>query len=298
VYVGSNANFKVTVAPAAANLPLYGGPVGYQWVKGTKLAFTVLNDGVSGSGSTLSGTHSASFGIANVQLGDTGSYCCIVTNATATNVFSAVSRLVAKDYTTAPTLVITKAIQNAKFFDTNPVTMYGSATDKGLITDVWLTQKTFGGTTITNDGMTFIYRSNSLHQPIPGSVIWTNIVSLVPGTNVFVANAQNGKGTNGASPLRTIYFLERSSLSLLVTPVGHGTIVSSNLLTLGNPVSGTNVFVNIGYMLTAKPATGKHFLGWLDGSDNPYPSSPANTNKILRFTIPDTNGLTLKATFD
>ncbi len=300
VYVGSNAYFKVTVTPPSANLPQYGGPVVYQWVKGTKAAFTVLNDGVSGNGSTLSGTQTASFAIQNVQLGDTGSYCCIVTNATATNVFSAVSRLVAKDYTTAPTVVITKAIQNAKYL-TNPVTMNGTATDLGLISDVWLTQTTFGAATITNEDMTFVYRSNSLHQPIPGSVLWTNVVNLAPGTNVFVAYAQNGKGTNGFSkPPRLVFLLERSSLNLIPTPSGHGTIVSSNLTAvgLGNPVTGTNVYVNIGYTVTARPAIGKHFLGWFDGSDNPYPSSPANTNKILRFTIPDTNGVTLKATFD
>jgi hypothetical protein len=257
-FIGQTAYLKVTAAPATAL------PVHYQWVNASSIA---LADGPSGTGSTYSGTQTSMLTIQNLQLGDTGSYRCLMTNATAVNVFSLPATVTVKDYTNAPVVVIVRTNQNAKITDTTPVLMTGTVTDKGLITAVWMTQTTTQGT-ITNDGLTFVYKTNALHQQLTGNVLWTNVVSLVPGTNAFFVYAQNDKGTNGVSkPARTVFYLVPSTL--VVQTNGSGTITPT-LTSYGTPKVGTDaVYLGIGYTLKAVPKANYHFTGWTDGT-NPF----------------------------
>ncbi len=69
--VGTTANFSVTAT---------GGALSYQWFKGVN----ALTNGPTGLGSTISGAQSSNLSIANVQLGDAGSYSVTVTNLAGT----------------------------------------------------------------------------------------------------------------------------------------------------------------------------------------------------------------------
>jgi hypothetical protein len=137
----------------------------------------------------------------------------------------------------------------------------------------------------------------------PASTLWTNAaVALVSGTNFLVAHELDEAGKIGDSARRVVFLLEQTSLILSTN--GPGRVLGTSAGVLGVPTftqngaTNTNVFVNIGYKITAQPLLHKQFLGWFDGNDNPYPGpSPANTNKVLFYTIPNTNGLSLQAKF-
>lgn len=74
---GSAVAFAVTVAPDSVE------PLSYQWFNGT----TLLSDGATGNGSTISGATTATLSINNAQVADSGSYFVVVSNAygSATN---------------------------------------------------------------------------------------------------------------------------------------------------------------------------------------------------------------------
>ncbi len=296
-FVGQNAIFKVAVSPATANNPLYGGPVHYQWVQGPPDNYTVLIDN-----GHYAGTTTTTMTIVNVQTGDASvahtptGYRCMVNNGAPTNVFSAFGAgLTVRQYTNPPVVVINPT--GTGLVTSSNMNIAGTVTDKGLVTDVSLKQITVDATNTLPSDIT--YKTNAAHQQMPGNVLWTNAVTLTPGTNAFTATAVDGEGNTGTNkPVRNIYLLVPQALTLATN--GPGTIQITSLGVLGKPLIGTtNVYQGIGYTLKALPKVGVHtFLGWTDGDNNAYyGTGPIIITNTLHFIMPGTN-LTLRANFN
>ncbi len=88
---GSTASFSVTANGTS--------PLAYQWYKGGSL----LTNGTTAQGSTISGANSAQLTITNTKIADAGSYYVVVTNAPATNQ-SATSNTVTLTVNQAPAI--------------------------------------------------------------------------------------------------------------------------------------------------------------------------------------------------
>ncbi|MGZ5567860.1 MAG: InlB B-repeat-containing protein, partial [Limisphaerales bacterium] len=279
--------FKVAATPANGQ---YGGPIHYQWVLGN----TPLIES-----SHCVGTTNAVLNIANVQTNDAGSYACYVfnnvqSNGVTLNVYSKVATLTVKEYTNPPVVVINPT-GTGRVTSSN-MNIAGTVTDKGWVTNVSLTQITLDATNILPSDVT--YKTNGAHQQMTGNVMWTNAVTLTPGTNAFTATAVDNEGNIGTNkPVRNIYFLVPQELTLATN--GLGTIQPTSLGPLGKPLIGvTNVNQGIGYTIKAVPKLPHTFINWTDGDNNPYSGDGASsTNPVLHFVMPGTE-LTIRANFN
>lgn len=159
--------------------------------------------------------------------------------------------------------------------------MSGRAVDDGLITNVILT-RTFPlwapsiATNVTLEGN------------LPGKKTWTNVLSLVDGTNTFVATATDFSGKTGVSFPRTIFLRTVSPLAVNVHG-GGGTIAVGT--SFGAATSGALLEVNRGYFIRAIPNSGIHFVNWSDRNGHII-----GNNSLLNFVM--TNDLILNANFD
>ena len=246
------------------------------------------------------GTISPSLTITDVQLSeDTSvshlSFRCQVSNLSASNVLSAPGLLTVLADTKAPVVNILQPIDKAYVYaiTSSVVTVTGTAKDSGAITSIWLvntnhdTVDTFA---VASTNIGFVVKAN--HLTDPGKATWTNTITLVDGTNTLVAWAMHESSTTpttAVSPKHAVYLLDPAPFTVDIT--GPGTVAGAANGKLGTPSANTTLYVNFGYKIAAKPATGKKFIGWFDQDGNPYPSSPSNTNKVLSFTIGTTNGL-------
>ncbi len=130
--VGTTANFTVVAS---------GGSLSYRWFKSPSA--TALTNGPTGTGATISGATSATLSIANVQLGDAGTYSVTVTNLAGSQGSAPATLIVGQGptITNAPVNDAVPAGSDANF----TVGASGSAT----LTYVWK----FNGTTLVDDGV-------------------------------------------------------------------------------------------------------------------------------------------------
>jgi len=251
-----------------------------------------------------------------VQTGDAstgqGFYHCQVSDDSASNVLSAGFNLVVKPINSAHLSVVIKFFgTNTAPFATNnfiakknffaadglPVTISGVAGDDGHIEQVWLIQSNFNGvSSALQSALTPTKALNGLDKP--QSVLWTNTVNLVDGTNWFIPHVQDEAAFSKTGTPNFVYLLDRTSLSF--TTNGPGTATADYAGALGDPrfkANGaliTNVYVNIGYTARATP----RLTGITHGFDGWYTNNVLmNPNKVMHFTIPDTTGLNLEARF-
>jgi hypothetical protein len=133
---------------------------------------------------------------------------------------------------------------------------------------------------------------------LAGHKLWTNTVTLVDGTNTFVATATDSAGlisTNGGGTRR--FFLRTTNLLTVVvngsghtTPVGMAFGSASNNAVLEN---GRGYSINAVRNAGASNAT-VQFVDWRDGNDNLLTNG--STGHLLHFVM--TNSLVLKANFN
>src|SRR5207249_603036 len=98
-----------------------------------------------------------------------------------------------------------------------------------------------------------------------GKKLWTNIVTLVDGTNTFVATATDFTGKIGASVLRSVFLRTLATLTVNVHGGGHPIPVGT---AFGSATSGAMLEINRGYFIRAVPNSGVTFVNWTDGGGN------------------------------
>lgn len=298
---GNTAVFKTTVSPPKAVDPSQtpGSHATYQWLKnGSPIS-------AGGNISIVDTINTSVLTITDVQNPDAATYQCIVSNVarllTTTNTHGI---LIVNADANVPVANILHPSPNLRF--TNGILAYvgggitqtniapeldidGRATDNGLITNVALVRIVPPNSLSNNVALT--YRKTAAGATLPGSVLWTNHVTLLPGTNTFIAIASDsGTNNNVNNTVRTYYFLTNCTVTINVIGSGKVTGTASSF---GKPVQGVNttLFNNIGYKITATPVgTGKHFNGFTDPNNNTISS----TSPLL-FTA--TNGMVINANF-
>lgn len=296
---GNIAVFKATAGPSAGTSTSVGGPFTFVWTKNGVPISSGGNIVISSSGriSTLT--------IYDVQSSDVGTYLCTVGNssaATATapnNGLHGVLTVQSDDKN--PSVAIVHPTVNFHYTNGLPsrttgtivqtnnapdLDIDGTASDKGLITNVTLVRLQDTNTDI----VTLVYRTNASGLMIPGSVHWTNHVTLIDGTNTYQASATDSAGHITGSVLRTYYMCTPVTVTINVQGTGKVTGAASPF---GKPAEGVNtgLFNQLGYKVTASPTVSSHhFQNWTDGDGNTIGTLPT-----LIFTA--TNNMVINAAF-
>jgi hypothetical protein len=171
------------------------------------------------------------------------------------------------------------------------VALTGTATDLGLITNVTITRISPASAPLTNTPTLY---------GLPGAKKWTNVVTLVDGTNVFKAVAYDSKGNfNTLVVTRTMFYVNNTTFLTLATnetTSGTGTITSAGTATdfakYGMPTNQAPLELARKYTVLATPGLNQIFTNWtlVDASGTSY----ASTNKL---TFIMTSNLNLTATF-
>lgn len=287
---GNVAVFKVNagsknVYDSSLNL---GGPVSFQWTK---------NNSPISSGGNISIVNSISnsvLTIIDVQAADQATYQCTVSNnAGPVTTPNTKGLLIVVADTKNPVSHILHPSPNLRF--TNGVAVVGQTNiapeldidgkvaDNGMVTNVALIRIVPPGSYSNN--VTLYYRTNKSGLMLPGSVLWTNHVTLVPGTNTFTAIANDTAGTpNINNSARTYYYFTNVTVTINPNPLNGGTIAGTTSLGV-KPVQGDNQLpIGIGFKLTATKKTGFTFSSWTDGGANILGTSP-----VLYFVTPPSN---------
>ncbi len=263
------------------------GTLSYQWEFNPGTGFAGLSDSARIIGST-----SSNLTIINIQSGDIGTYRCTAANVASSATSDGIAHGILSEIpdATAPVVTILAPLNKAKMTNGLAVTgqtnvapevdISGKAVDNGLITDVTLTR------TVPLSAGTAAVMTHSK----PGKVTWTNHVTLVDGTNTFVAMATDSAGLIGTSVARTYYLLTPATLAVNITGNAGKSKVVGKASAFGTPTNGVSLDIGIGYTITAQPAAGKVFLNWTDAFDNILTTSKTN-NFIM------SSGLMLKANF-
>jgi len=243
----SNATARFTVGAAGTQ------PLAYQW----------LLDGTNLSASaSISGVTNSQLVIASEVLTDAGSYSVVVTNA-----YGAATSSVATLTVPTPTVTIHASPAHVSD-DTNLFT--GTAFDRYGVSSVqWQ------------------INSNAWTSAVIGSRLtnWSALATLQPGTNVFRAYSVDPLGNHSVTSSVTIFYLTRSTLTLLVN--GSGTISRRSLIPFGPPLIGTNLVVGSNYSVTAIPSVNNFFSNWT--------GSITTTNNPLTFLM--MSNMVLQANF-
>src|SRR4051794_23907884 len=90
---------------------------------------------------------------------------------------------------------------------------------------------------------------------------WTNVLTLVDGTNTFAATVKDGTGKTAVSAPRIIFL--KTTAPLTVNVHGGGTTVPIST-TYGSATSGALLDVNRNYFIKAIANSGIKFLNWTD----------------------------------
>jgi hypothetical protein len=236
-YVGNN----VTLTALITGTDPKGG---YQWYYNG----TLLNDGATANGSTLSGTTSNALTIQQAALADAGNYSISVTNiaGSASNTAAKLTLLY------APPIFISPPQTFTTFFGksiTNTVSAYGQ-----LLTYKWYTstKTTLSGTTLkplTDTGDFNGTSTAALTVAVTGAADATNYVIVVsnPGGSITSTPAALFASTSPAHTFVTysnqVYKQDFNSL-----PIPAGSSVEGN-----NPLTVLNAVTNIAVINAANP---------------------------------------------
>ncbi|MGZ5569167.1 MAG: immunoglobulin domain-containing protein, partial [Limisphaerales bacterium] len=273
--VGNNAPFVVGAVG--------GAPFTYQW---------------NFNGVAIPGAQKSAYTRYNVQLSDAGTYTCTVTKSiggvlasaqTSTNkghlVVNGDSKTPVSFITypaTATSLSYGAVRTNGTLTATAPDTIIGGrAIDDGWITNITLIRTFPPWATESQWDVT-------LQGQLPNRQTWATNVTLVDGTNIFVATATDDTGKTGQSNPRLIFLRDRAPLTVNVNGSGRTSPVTTNAVP---PKNGAMLDVNRGYTIKAVPSNSVQFVNWTDGSGTILSNGPT-----LQFIM--TNGLILNANFN
>ncbi len=200
VLSGSASSFSVTANGTS--------PLAYQWYKGGSL----LTNGTTAQGSTISGATAATLTIANTKLADAGSYYVVVTNAPATT-GTATSNSATLTVNQAPT--ITSQPTGAVIVSGSSYTL-SAGFDPGSPAPTYIWQKTIDGANFTTaqsgtssslvvtggtntSGFYKVTGTNSTGS-VTSSLVYVGIPSTTLGTPTF-GPSNNATGINRDTPL-------------------------------------------------------------------------------------------------
>ncbi len=270
---GNNAPFVVLAFATA--------PFHYQW---------------SFNGVEIPGATNSSYTRLDVQPADAGTYICTVTNTLGASTHTSISNghlIVNPDsknpasfitYPSTATILTNGVVRsNSMVIATAPDTVIaGRVTDDGSITNVTLVRTFPPWATNSQWDVT-------PHGQSPTRQTWVTNVTLVDGTNTFVATATDNTGKTNQSNPRIIFLRTREPLVVNVNGSGKTVPVGTYF---GAAKNGALLDVNRGYAIKAVATTnGVNFVRWTDGDGTSL------TNGItLQFIM--TNGLILNANFD
>jgi hypothetical protein len=297
---GNIAVFKATATPAIATDPAKGGPFTFQWTRNGTPISSGGNSSIAISGRVTTLT------ITNVQSSDQAVYLCVVGNLSANTAVApndghhgVLSVLADSKH---PTVTLLHPSSNLHFTNGLPVSMGGNppkfqdnnapeldldgkAADNGIITNVNLVRLQDNATYSSP----FVYRVNGAGVTLPGSVLWTNHVTLLDGTNTFVAHAQDSAGIEAPVSTRTYFMCTPATVTINVDGVGK---INGFTSAFGKTAAGVNTLFNqIGYKVSAaKTVSSKQFIGW-HTNDSPVISS------LPTFYFVATNDLIITAEF-
>jgi hypothetical protein len=163
-----------------------------------------------------------------------------------------------------PSLAILFPTNNARLTGQTSLALYGRAADNIGVTQVVVSVNGSGFAPVLD---------------YAGATGWTNVINVVPGTNVVLAHSIDASGKRSATNRVTFFNSVPGNLTLRVEPTNGGFITG---------IRNTQA-VEIGrsYALTARPNSNFFFTGW-SGETN-------SSNAVLKFLMPET--LTLQANF-
>jgi len=237
VFLGQKAGFAVAVV----GLNSKANPLQYQWF--------LTN---SSTGAALPKATNSTLAFPVAQYTNNGSYFVTISNSFgATN--SSVVVLTVVD-TNRPTVAFTSPVNN---FSTNGgvVTVTGTAADPHLaVTNVQVEVNQNGFQTAT------------------GTAKWTNVVTLVPGTNVISARSFNLAGTNSLT--NTLHVIYLASSPLIVQTNGVGRVTS-----LSGATNGAKLIIGRNYTILATSVSNYLFTNWTSGANpGPLTNYPGGSN--------------------
>ncbi|MGA2541554.1 MAG: Ig-like domain-containing protein, partial [Verrucomicrobiota bacterium] len=237
VFLGQKAGFAVAVVGVNSK----ANPLRYQWF--------LTN---SSTGAALPKATNSTLPFPVAQYTNNGSYFVTITNSFgATN--SSVVALTVVD-TNRPTVAFTSPVNN---FSTNGgvVTLTGTAADPYLaVTNVQVEVNQNGFQTAT------------------GTTKWTNVVTLVPGTNVISARSFNLAGTNSLT--NTLHLIYLASSPLIVQTNGVGKVTS-----LSGATNGAKLMIGRNYTILATSVSNYLFTNWTSGANpGPLTNFPGGSN--------------------
>jgi hypothetical protein len=308
---GNIAVFKAVARPPViqdTNTPFSGGPFTFQW---TKVGVGNVAD-ISGVTEIHNNANISTLTIFNVQNDDAGTYLCTVGLTKATNTAVAPNDtkhgvLVVRVDDKIPSANITHPNNNLKTtngqtvlisaslgtFQPNSAPLMdidGTAADNGMITNVALLRNEDN---LSINVYPLYYKSNAAGLMKPGSVLWTNKVTLKHGTNTYRVVATDTAGLPSAGTAKRQYFF-CTNIPVTISVTGTGT-VKGVASPFGKPLLGfqTNLFDQIGYKVTAvKTVTSKQFRGWRTNNLPTYVSTSAT------FSFVGSSNIVITADFD
>jgi hypothetical protein len=144
-------------------------------------------------------------------------------------------------------------------------TVRGRASDNWAVSNVWVELGTNGYVQAT------------------GSTTWSQLLTLVPGTNIVGAYAMDSSGNFSVTNSASVFYVQTAQL----------TIWTNGLGTLSANDAGQALRIGQDYVITATPASGFKFVSWTNSLTGPTNSSTINfmmaSNLVLTVTFADTN---------
>ena len=245
------------------------------------------------NGTNISGATDSAYTIATVQTSDAGTYQCYVgTVLCQSTVLSSAKSghlTITRDLV-RPNVTFSYPTINARF--TNSFTAHfgivtstapqivisGTATDNSRVAGLTIT-RTWPPTAPMKFVPTLVGALNSER--------WTNAVSLVAGTNTFMAIVTDAAGWSSTNLLNV--FLRVPS-TLHVNTTGAGSTSALPPSTFGAATNNAILEIGRNYGISAKPAAGNVFSNWVDGT-----GAEISGNSTLLFRMVDS--LSLVANF-
>ena len=157
----------------------------------------------------------------------------------------------------------------------------GLATDNGLVTNVFL-KKIYP----TVDAPI----NATLYGALAGSKTWTNLLTLVNGTNTYQVWAADYADNLSVTSTISFFFVNQSTLT--VTTNGYGSTTNVGVTTYGKATNGALLEVGRNYQISALPMPNNIFSNWL--MVDAISTNIASTN-LLTFRM--SQGLSLTAIF-